>query len=304
MLLNQIDLNLLVVLDAIYTHGSITRAAEKLHLTQPAVSHSLARLRGLLDDELFTREGRSITPTPLLRTLIEPMRRSLHGLENTLNEARRFDAATSTRHFRIGLRDGVEAVVILPVMKRMAEVAPHISVSAVRFDRRNLEDELSAGRLDLAFDIAIPHGERVRRDKLGPSSLVVVARRGHPRVKRGKIAVEDYVAVDHVVASSRPEGSGPEDRELAKRGLKRRIRLRCQQPFTAFCLIAQSDLFLTLPEAPAKQLNRLFRLTLAPLPFRLPTFDVYLYWHDSADTDPGLAWFRKQVAEVVPLPHE
>jgi DNA-binding transcriptional LysR family regulator len=303
MQLNQIDLNLLVVLDAIFAQGSITAAAEKLHLTQPAVSHSLARLRELLDDPLFTREGRKIVPTPLARTLMEPLRRSLHGLETTLNEVRRFDPDTTHRHFRIGLRDGVEAAVIMQLLDHIGPRAPHIEISAIRFDRRSLEADLAAGRLDLAIDMPLQHGDRVRRRKLGPAELVAVVRRGHPKVGK-QLDLDTYLALDHVVASSRPEGPGPEDLALARRGQTRKVRLRCQQPFTAFCAVSKSDLILTLPQAPAQLLNRYFRLRVLPLPIRVPSFDVYLYWHDSVESEPANAWLREQVNQVTPTLHE
>jgi DNA-binding transcriptional LysR family regulator len=303
MQLNQIDLNLLVVLDAIYAQGSITGAAEKLHLTQPAVSHSLARLRELLDDPLFTRDGRRIIPTPLARTLMEPLRRSLRGLETTLNEVRRFDPDTTHRHFRIGLRDGVEAAVIVPLLEHMGRTAPHIELSAIRFDRRSLEDDLAAGRLDMAIDAPIGHTERVRRHKLGPSPMVAVARRGHPLLK-SKLDLETYLELEHVVASSRPDGPGLEDTALARSGRTRKIRLRCQQPFTAFCVVGSSDLILTFPEEPARLLNRYFNHVMLPLPLRVPPFDVLLYWHDSVDGEPANRWLREQITASNPLRHE
>ena len=238
MLLNQIDLNLLVVLDAIYSEGSITGAAAKLHLSQPAISHSLQRLRELLEDPLFTREGRKIIPTPVARALMEPLRRSLRGLETTLNEVRRFEPSTTRRHFRIGLREGLEADVLMRLAGKIAKAAPHIDVSAIRFDRRNLEADLAAGRLDLAIDIAIPHGERIRRKKFGPVEMVCVVRRGHPRLRRRKLDLETYLELDHIVSSSRPDGPWLEDVALARRGQSRRVRLRCQHYFTAFCVIS------------------------------------------------------------------
>jgi DNA-binding transcriptional LysR family regulator len=303
MQLNQIDLNLLVVLDAIYAQGSITGAAEKLHLTQPAVSHALARLRELLDDPLFTRDGRRIVPTPLARTLMEPLRRSLRGLETTLNEVRSFDPDTTTRHFRLGLRDGVEAAVMMPLVERISRIASRVELSSIRFDRRNLEGDLAAGRLDLAIDAPVGHSERVRRQRLGPSGMVVVARKGHPRVKK-ELDLETYLDLEHVVASSRPEGPGLEDVALARSSHTRKVRMRCQQPFTAFCVIASSDLILTLPEAPATLLNRYFHHTLLPLPLRMPPFDVFLYWHESVEAEPANRWLREQIALAAPTQHE
>ncbi|MGZ3405206.1 MAG: LysR family transcriptional regulator, partial [Polyangia bacterium] len=139
MLLNQVDLNLLVVLEAIYTEGGVTQAAKKLHLTQPAISHSLGRLRELFEDPLFVREGRRLVPTPLARNLIDPLRRSLRGLESTLNEVEHFDPSTTKRRFTLGLRDVLEAIVLPNLMEDVSRNAPHIDVGVVAVDRRNLE---------------------------------------------------------------------------------------------------------------------------------------------------------------------
>ena len=143
MQLDRIDLNLFVVLDAIFTEGGITRASDKLHLTQPAVSHALNRLRRLFDDALFVREGRRLVPTPRARALIEPVRAALRGLEVTLSESQAFDAARSTRRFTLGVRDVLEARLLPPLLRALAVEAPGVDIAAVRADRRELEAELA-----------------------------------------------------------------------------------------------------------------------------------------------------------------
>ncbi|MGQ0587076.1 MAG: LysR family transcriptional regulator, partial [Gammaproteobacteria bacterium] len=151
--ISRIDLNLLVVLDAIYTEGGITRAAEKLHLTQPAISHSLGRLRELFRDELFAREGRAMVPTPLARSLIDPVRRALRSLEVTLNELESFDAATTQKRFTVAVRDVFESTLLPPLLKRISRAAPSVDVAAVQIGRREFEPELAAGTLDAALDV-------------------------------------------------------------------------------------------------------------------------------------------------------
>src|SRR5690349_13998410 len=128
--ISRIDLNLLVVLDAIYTEGGITRAAGKLHLTQPAISHSLGRLRDLFKDELFSREGRAMVPTPLARSLITPVREALRRLEATLNELEVFDPATTQKRFTLGVRDVFESTVLPPLLRHVTRAAPSIDVAA------------------------------------------------------------------------------------------------------------------------------------------------------------------------------
>src|ERR1043165_1289324 len=136
MQLSRIDLNLLVVLDAIYTEGGITRAADKLHLTQPAISHALGRLRRLLNNELFEREGRAMVPTPFTRNLIEPVRGALRSLEITLNEIETFDPASSQKRFALGVRDVLEATLLPPLMAHVNQDAPAVEIAAIQNDRR------------------------------------------------------------------------------------------------------------------------------------------------------------------------
>lgn len=294
MQLQRIDLNLLVVLDAIYGEGGITRAAAKLHLTQPAISHALGRLRQMFGDPLFVREGRSMIPTPLARRLIEPLRRSLRGLETALNEVERFDAPSSDRHFTIGLRDVLESTVLPPLMHGIRKQAPGVSIAAVGFDRQRLEAELSAGSLDLAMDVLQPHGSSVRHQRVGLDRLVVVARKNHPQA-RTALDLKTYLRLGHVVVSSRRSGLGLEDVELSRRGLQRSVRLRCQHYFAACRVVAQTDLILTMPETYAGVANEQYGNRILALPFQPPPLDAYLYWHVNAEDEPANRWLREQL---------
>jgi DNA-binding transcriptional LysR family regulator len=294
MQLNQIDLNLLVVLDSIYAEGSITRAATKLHLTQPAISHSLGRLRLLFDDPLFIRQGRAMVPTPMARSLMEPLRRSLRGLEVALNEVGQFDPAATKKHFTIGLRDGMEPILLPSLMQNVTRSAPYVSINGARFERPELEADLATGRLDLAVDVLLPHGDSIRRRHLANERMVVAARHGHPRANK-RLDLPTYLDLGHVVASSRRTGLSLEDQVLARRGLERQIRLRCQNYFAACRVVAETDLLLTIPEQSALVANDQFDNRILPLPFKVPTFDVYLYWHANVEDEPASRWLRAQV---------
>jgi DNA-binding transcriptional LysR family regulator len=292
--ISRIDLNLLVVLDAIYTEGGITRAAEKLHLTQPAISHSLGRLRELFRDELFAREGRAMVPTPLARNLIEPVRRALRGLEVTLNELESFDPATTRKRFTVAVRDVFESTLLPPLLKQVQRTAPSIDVAAVQIERRALESELAGGTLDCALDVLLPLSDNIRRKRITLDRLVVVARRGHPTVKRG-LTLATYLKQHHILVSSRRAGPGLEDVELSRQGLSRRVRLRCQHYFAACRVVAETDLILTMPGHYARVANRQFGNRILPLPFEMPPLDAYLYWHANVENEPANRWLREQL---------
>lgn len=290
--ISRVDLNLLVVLDTIYTEGGITRAAEKLHLTQPAISHALARLRDMFNDPLFERQGHRMVPTPLTKRLIDPLRQSLQQLGVILNDTQSFDPAQASKRFVIGLRDYMESTLMPRLMGALSSQAPNVDIASVRVNRRSLEAELAAGTLDLAVDVLLPVSAAVKFTRVSVDGMAVVARRDHP-VVRGEIDIETYLAQRHVLVTSRRQGPGFEDFELHRLGYQRRVALRCQFYFAACLTVAQTDLLLTMPESYAHMANRQFGNQVLPFPAPLAPMDAYLYWHASTDNDVANRWLRE-----------
>lgn len=290
------DLDLLRVLDAIHAEGGVTRAAERLNLSQSAISHSLARLRQVFGDKLFTRDGRQLSATPLTRDLIGPLRQGLQALDRLVANAGRFSPATAEAQYTISLRDPTETLMLPRIMRQIAQAAPGVALRTVQVRRRNLEAALATGAVSLATDIALPLSESVRRQKLSADRMVVVARRGHPQLRKG-LSLESYLAQDHVMVTSRRQGPGLEDVELSKRDLRRRVRLRCRNYLAALGAVAETDLLLTMAERYAHRFAPGLRLQVLPLPLRMPTLDLYLYWHASADGDAASRWLRGLVVD-------
>jgi DNA-binding transcriptional LysR family regulator len=297
--LSRIDLNLLVVFDTIYAESSITRAGRRLNLSQPAISHALGRLRQLLDDPLFVRHGRLVLPTPLARRMIEPVRRALKTIETTLTRDDRFAPQSAVKHFTVGMRDATETALLPGLMRRIGASAPHITLSTVRIERRELERELAAGTVDAAIDVLLPLPEEIRRQRLGTEWLAVVVRHRHPSIST-KLTLRAYLAQEHISISSRRRGLSAEDFELGRHNLRRRVRLRCQSHFAACRIASETDLIVTMPQRHARILNAQFGNRLLPFPLKVPAFDTYLYWHANADGDPANAWLRQQIAETLP----
>jgi DNA-binding transcriptional LysR family regulator len=295
--LSQIDLNLFVVLDAIYREGNITRAGHQLNLTQPAISHGLRRLRELLRDPLFVRQGPNMVPTPFTRTIIGQVRQALQILEVNLHENQQFDPVHTRRTFSLGLRDSSEAIVLPALVGRLQEAAPGISLASVRVNRRDLEAELANGSIDLAMDIPLSLGEDIRQKWIFRDRLVVVARSGHPRIS-APLDLDTYLSETHIMVSLRRSGPGLEDTELIRLGKRRRIGLRCQHFFEACRLVSQTELLLTMPERYAQLLNTHFGNRLYPFPARVPFLDVHLYWHESAENDAANRWLRKEIEKA------
>jgi DNA-binding transcriptional LysR family regulator len=296
--ISRVDLNLFTVFDAIYTEGSVTRASHKLNLTQPAISHALGRLRQMFNDPLFVRQGHAMVSTPLARNIIEPIRRSLRGLEVTLNGLDSFDPDTTSKRFNIALRDVLEATVLPPLMQRVRQRAPLVDIAASQVERRELEGELAAGTLDGAIDVLLPLPSEIMHTRIYQDSTVVVARKGHPAIDGG-LDIDTYLKQDHILASSRRRGPGLEDFELSRFGLERHIRLRCQHYFAACRVVSQTDMILTMPGRYASIANKQFGNQILPFPLEVPAFDVFLYWHANVDNDPANRWFREQVMESI-----
>ncbi len=294
--ISRVDLNLFTVFEAIYTEGSVTRASQKLNLTQPAISHALGRLREMFDDPLFIRQGHTMVSTPLARNMIDPVRRALHGLEVTLNGLDRFDPATTPKQFKLALRDVLEATILPPLVKNVSRTAPLVDIAASQVDRRALESELAAGTLDAAIDVLLPLSNDILRTRIDQDTTVVVARKGHPAID-GSIDIDTYLKQDHILTSSRRKGLGPQDFELSRFGMERRIRLRCQHYFAACRVVSQTDLILTMPERYARIANLQFDNQILPFPLEVPAFDVFLYWHSNVDNDPANRWLREEIVK-------
>jgi DNA-binding transcriptional LysR family regulator len=296
--LSRIDLNLLVVLAAIADEGGVSRAAEKLNLTQPAVSHALARLRRVMEDPLFVRDGRKLSPTALTRRLIDPLRRSLQTLESLIDKDTGFDPRRSEATFTLGMRDVFEVLILPSLMRRFAGEAPRVDLRCVQVRRRSVEAGLADGTLDAVIDVPLPLSERVHRQKVGSDRFVVVARKGHPGIRPG-FTLAAYLQQQHVMVTSRRRGPGAEDIELGQQSLRRHIRLRCRNYLAAFGVVGRTDLVLTMPERYTVLLGGNAALRVLRMPVKMPPLDLYLYWHDRVHDDPANRWLRGQLVEAI-----
>lgn len=296
--LSRIDLNLFTVFDAIYREGGITAASKRLHLSQPAVSHALGRLRELLNDPLFERHGNEMVPTPLARTLAVTISRSLDNLAQMMHRAGRFDPASSDRVFTIAVRESQESAFLPALMERIASEAPNIDVAAVRIERRDLEDDLQSGEVDFAIDVGLPLSADVRRERVGAAPLVVLARADHP-VVRGTLDLDAYLAQEHVLVTGRRRGRGYEDLALAKIGAARRIRVRCQSHAAANEIVRRSDLLATVSSRYAEIVNRDTGNQVLDFPVALAPLESYLYWHARAEDDAACKWMKAMLLQAL-----
>jgi DNA-binding transcriptional LysR family regulator len=304
--LSRIDLNLLVVFDAVLAAGSITGASRRLNLSQPAVSHALGRLRELLGETLFERQGRGVVPTPFARSIAAPVRDALATLELTLQRATAFEPATAERTFRIGLREALEPGVLPPLSRAICNSGHGLALASARHDRTRLAADLAAGEFDLAFDVRLDIAGHTPHERVLVDRLVVVARKDHPllrRLRRRGWTVDAYLALDHVQVSSRRRGPSMEDAALQASGKPgRRIRLRCQSHAAACRVAATTDLVATIPESHARHVLDPASNQLVTLPLDGVTLETYMYWPANAERDAANRWLREQVRAAVGTP--
>lgn len=296
--LSRVDLNLFVVLEAIYREGNITRAGQQLNLTQPAISHALKRLRDLLQDPLFVRHGTHMVPTPFTRNMIEEVRQALQILELNLSQSRNFVAENTRRNFHLSMWEYAEALILPSLLQRLTHAAPGMTITTSRVKRRDLETELASGSLDLAIDIPMTTSDRIRHKWLLNEPFVVIARQGHPAID-GKLNLDTYLAQRHIQVSSRRQGPSLIDVELSRRGLRRQVFLRSQHNLTACMVVSQTNMLLTLPERHAQLLDTHLVNQVYPFPLEVPRLEAHLYWHESVENDPANRWLREEIEKIL-----
>ncbi|MBV2235982.1 MAG: LysR family transcriptional regulator [Sterolibacterium sp.] len=305
--IRRIDLNLLVVFEAVYREGTVTRASEKLHLTQSSVSHALARLRKLFDDPLFLRHHNGMTPTVLARELYPPVLAALRILEDTLNQPPADGQTQPRRVLNIGLITTDEAAFLPQLMARQGN-APRYEIVTSLYEPGRFESRLASGKFDAVmqpFAYSYPSAQ-VQSCLLGREGLSVMIRRNHPALRKGALDLDTYLGLRHIVVAPRRMETNYLDMEFARRRLEREVVLRCQDYWTAARIVAETDCILTAPHRPMAYLIGDMRANkLVPLPegLNMPDgADIYLYWHAAAEDDPDNRWLRQNLVEIFQAP--
>ena len=291
--LTSLDLNLFVVFEAIYIERNLTRAAEALSVTQPAVSNALARLRALLDDPLFERRGGIMAPTPASQALIGPVRQALARLRSGLDQRVRFDPATSDRIFHIAAREATTAVLLPDLERRLAVEAPGVQIHTHLVERALIPGEMAAGALDFALDIPQLARGDLTGVRLFDDRYVCVLRRDHPAAAR-PLTLTRFLALRQIAISGRRRGKTLIEAALARTGHEATVTMRLSSYHAAFDIVRQSDLAAAAPYRAAQHAE----LAIMELPFPPPMLETWLHWRRSADSDPASQWMRGLLTET------
>lgn len=296
--LHGIDLNLLVAFDALMAERGVTRAGTRIGRTQPAMSAALARLRGLLKDELFVRGPNGLQPTPLALDLADPIAHALADIQRALAFTQTFEPATTTVRFTLGLSEHPTFALLPALLEALRERAPGVTLRVRNFTARDdAIGMLDAGEVDLTVGVPTTPTGRILSRPLFEERFVCVVRKGHPTVEP-PLGLQGFLEHSHLLVSPENDSYGVVDAALAKRGLKRRLALTLPQLYAAPLLVAQSDLVATLMEGVVAASGHAERLCVMPVPLDLPAIPFVQSWHRRNDAHPAQRWFRDLLASV------
>jgi DNA-binding transcriptional LysR family regulator len=303
---HTLDLNLLRVFDAVMTEQSITRAAERLATTQPAVSNALKRLRDAVNDDIMVRTSRGMKPTPRAQELWPSVRLALSTLETALSPER-FDVSKAKASFRIAMADSTAMLHLPPLLELIRDEAPQIDIRLVPLTARDPRPMLVGGEVDLAIGsfpgvVAQLRDGQNSSDPLHHQALysgepVCIMRRGHP-LAEGELTLDKYCDALHVLVSFSGNASGPADEQLAALGRTRRIALTVNQFATAFHVVARSDLISIVPHHLVEAVGAGQTLIAKPIPFKLPTVQIDMLWHARDMRNPAHKWLRDAISRI------
>lgn len=295
----EADLNLLRVFHAVAEENSLTLAAARLKLSQPAVSYALGRLRVMFNDPLFVRSGNAMQPTSAALELREPIRRAMEAIQQALHHGDSFDPARSTRTFRIAMSDIGEMVFLPPLCDRLAMEAPHIRLEVSQMPQEQIAEALRSGRLDLAIGNLPALKAETRYEPLFHEAYVCMTcrREGDARTA---LTVEEYLAMPHVHVQSAEHSHRLIEDFLLERKLRRNIALQLPH----FSVVPQllrrrPEWAVTLPRSAARSMSEDGHLAVFELPVPLPEVEVTVHWHADFEDNAANRWLRTLIVATL-----
>jgi DNA-binding transcriptional LysR family regulator len=294
--IRAVDLNLLKAFDALMSERAVTRAAGRIGLSQPAMSHALSRLRGLFADDLFVRTPNHMEPTARAREIAPLVSAAIEHIEAALNLGVGFDPAKSTGIFTAGMAEYAEVALIGRLAKTFAQQAPDATLRLTPVTGTEAVEQLDSGTIDVAVAHLRTLPAHIDTAVLLNDPFVLITRRDHPFAVKPP-SIEAYAALNHVLVSPRGATTGAVDRALAEFGLKRRIALLVATYLALPSALAASDLVATVPQRTAQQIAAIAEIEIMPLPIDLSA-PISVAWHRRAASEPAQVWFRSLLIEA------
>lgn len=290
----RFDLNLLTVLDVLLRERSVSRAAVRLNLSQPAVSHALNRARAAFGDPLLVREGSVMRPTPQALRLAPSLAELLGGIERMVQTTRRFDPMRLSGEVRVGMTDYADFLLLPRLLEHLRAHAPGLRILSRDLQSDTVADALAAGQIDMAVAFKLADAVRIRQRHLVDERYVCLA----PRSVRTALTLERYLAQQHVQISYRGIFQGGPDEALERLGRARTVAVFTPHVLAAAASAARNGLLLTAPERLAHSLVSAFPLRVFELPFAVPALRLTLAWHERNHADAAQVWLRDSIAAL------
>ncbi len=294
--LQQYDLNLLIIFDMIFREGNLTRAGEKLTLSQPAVSQALGRLRDAFDDSLFVRSGNEMVPTARANLIAPQIRQILHLAENTFQDRGKFDPAKSDRTFRLAMSDYTEMVLMPALFKELQSKAPFLRIESRHLSAPDYQTALSRNDLDLILASCLEFGPNTFRQSLFGDREVVVVKGDSPVLKE-PLTTQRYASYKHAQFNWVNE-TNTIDLALEEMGLTRRIILEVQHEMVLPLILRDNEIVVNMPERMARVFKELIPLEILHLPMTVPEYTFHQHWHERNHHDPAHRWMRETIKTV------
>jgi DNA-binding transcriptional LysR family regulator len=293
---SRLDLNLLVTLDVLLVELNVTRAAERLHLSQPSVSVHLAKLRAAFDDPLLLPGPRGMRPTARADELREPLRKALEALGQAVSPATSFEPALATQTWRIAASDYAESTILLPSLSGLRSTAPNTRLAVAHVAPARLAKQAEQGYIDLAFHTVEDAPPELHSRVLFKERYVLTGRTDHPALQE-PLSLTQFCELEHAVVS--PDGggfSGVTDKRLAELGVGRRVVLSVPHFLFLTSALATTDLVAMVP---ARLIRHCPGLSIAEAPFDIPGYEMTMLWHERVHRDPANIWLREHILRSV-----
>lgn len=291
------ELTLLHIFDAIMTEGSITRASERLSMTQPAVSNAVARMRDTWKDPLFVKKGRKIEPTSYALSLWDQVREPMYELSTAVSTTH-FDPALSRRKLRIALPDLILEMIWQSLVCTLETTAPNIDLHAVPYTEDGAFRQLREAHVDLAIGLLTEQDHSLRSIWLLDSQFVLAMRSAHPLAGR-PVSLEDFLQARHLMVSMSGDTHGVVDVALEREGLNRRVAVTVNHFPAIPGLLRRSDMLTVVPEVIARDPEFSAGLWITESPVAVDATSLYLIWHTRHDRDPGIVWLRALIERTI-----
>ena len=291
--LRNLDLNLLVIFEAVYSAGNISHAAKGLGMSQPTISNALNRLRDVLNDPLFVRKGKGVEPTTKAVSMVGPVREALQMIRSGVSEGVEFDPETNRRHFRLVMLDQLEPVLTPPLVKRI-QAFRNVTLEMLPISTEPVIDGLNDGSLDLMLAPHFPEAKEIEQETIGRADVVMIARNDHPEI-RGSVSLEQFQRLGHIALIDKLRAMTRMDEFLRHAQISRHIAYKSSKFWSFPHILANSDLIAILPGDFARTAARYFPLQICEMPFQVPEQQIYMIWKANRTNDTSHQWLRREI---------